>query len=115
MLAVVWPFGAPVRFADTGGAQTRYAQTVRAFLPVSAALLGHTTRPEEPVETMSSLLMADQLVLLRQDPLNTKSVRPQGRTAGVGIFRERQIKEKAGNTFLEELRRKQSDYSNTDS
>jgi hypothetical protein len=34
------------RFADPGGAQTRYAQTLRAFLPVSAALLGHATRPE---------------------------------------------------------------------
>jgi hypothetical protein len=45
MLAVVWPFGFPARFADSGGAQTRYAQTVRAFFPESPALLGHTTRP----------------------------------------------------------------------
>ena len=53
MLAVVWPFGSPARFADTGGAQTRgacpepcrRAQTLRALSPVSAALLGHTTRP----------------------------------------------------------------------
>ena len=52
MLAVAWPFGSPARFADTGGAQTRCAQTVRAFFPVSAALLGHTTRPEETPETM---------------------------------------------------------------
>jgi len=45
MLAVAWPFGCPARFADTGGAQTRYAQTVRAFSPVSAALLSLATRP----------------------------------------------------------------------
>ncbi len=69
MLAVVWPFGFPARFANPGGAQTRgawpessrRAQTVRAFSPVSAALLGHTTRPGETTETMSPLLMADQL------------------------------------------------------
>ncbi|GJL68193.1 MAG: hypothetical protein NPIRA06_08280 [Nitrospirales bacterium] len=46
MLAVVWPFGSPARFADTGSAQTRCAQTLRAFSSVSAALLGHATRPE---------------------------------------------------------------------
>ncbi len=46
MLAVVWSFGFPPRFANTGGSQTRFAQTMRAFFPVSAALLGHTTRPE---------------------------------------------------------------------
>ena len=50
MLAVVWPFGFPSRFADSGGAQTRFAQTMRAFSPVSAALLGHTTRPGEAAE-----------------------------------------------------------------
>ena len=54
MLAVVWPFGFPARFADSGGAQTRYAQTLRAFSPVSAALLGHTTRPGETAEKMNS-------------------------------------------------------------
>ena len=51
MLAVVWPFGFPSRFADSGGAQTRCAQTVRAFFPESPALLGHTTRPGETAET----------------------------------------------------------------
>ncbi len=50
MLAVSWPFGFPARFADSGGVQTRYAQTMHAFSPVSAALLGHTTRPEETSE-----------------------------------------------------------------
>ena len=45
MLAVVWLFGSPARFADSGGAQTPFAQTVRALSPVPAALLGHTTRP----------------------------------------------------------------------
>ena len=45
MLAVAWPFGFPARFANTGGAQTRYAQTMRAFPPVLAALLGLATRP----------------------------------------------------------------------
>jgi hypothetical protein len=45
MLAVVWPFGPPARFADSGGAQTPFAQTMRALFPVPAALLGQTTRP----------------------------------------------------------------------
>ncbi len=45
MLAVVWSFGSPARFADSGGAQTPFAQTMRALSPVPAALLGHTTRP----------------------------------------------------------------------
>ena len=48
MLAVTWPFGCPPRFTDFGGAQTRYAQTVRAFSPKSAALLGLVTRPGSP-------------------------------------------------------------------
>jgi hypothetical protein len=43
MLAVARPFWCPARFADTCGAQTRFAQTMRAFSPVSAALLGHAT------------------------------------------------------------------------
>ena len=45
ILAVMWPFGYPARFADTGGAQTRSAQTMRAFPPALAALLGHIARP----------------------------------------------------------------------
>jgi hypothetical protein len=45
VLAVAWPFGFPAQFADYGGAQTRYAQTVRALFPVAAALLGLATRP----------------------------------------------------------------------
>jgi hypothetical protein len=49
MLAVAWPFGCPARFTNTGGAQTRSAQTVLAFFPVSVALLGHATRPGEPI------------------------------------------------------------------
>jgi hypothetical protein len=53
MLIVVWPFGSLARFADTGSAQTRYAQTMRAFSPVSAALLGHTTKPGEAADTRS--------------------------------------------------------------
>jgi len=28
---VLWPFGFPVRFANPGGAQTRFAQTMCAF------------------------------------------------------------------------------------
>ena len=64
LLAVVWPFGSPARFADSGGAQTRYAQTLRAFFPVSAALLGHITRPGETAEIMSPLLMAGQFATL---------------------------------------------------
>ncbi|HSF08120.1 MAG TPA: hypothetical protein VLA60_01835 [Nitrospirales bacterium] len=31
IVAVAWPFGCPTSFADFGGAQTRYAQTMRAF------------------------------------------------------------------------------------
>jgi hypothetical protein len=52
----MWPFGFPVRFANPGGAQTRCAQTMRAFVPVLAARLGHTTRPGKTVETMSLLI-----------------------------------------------------------
>jgi len=52
MLAVACPFGSSARFADTGGAQTRCAQTMRPFSPMSAALLGHTTRLAETVETI---------------------------------------------------------------
>ncbi len=95
MLAVVWAFGFPARFADTGGAQTRCAQTLRAFSPVSAVLLGHTTRPEETAETMSPLLMADQLAepalsfegLIQGQPVD-RSVHLKGRAAGVGHWKE---------------------------
>jgi len=59
MLAVVWPFGFPVRFADSGGAQTRCAQTVRAFSPESSALLGHITRPGETAETEKEQVKMD--------------------------------------------------------
>jgi hypothetical protein len=45
MLAVAWPFGCPPRFTDTGGGQTRLAQTLPAFSPVPVARLGHATRP----------------------------------------------------------------------
>ncbi|HBP90870.1 MAG TPA: hypothetical protein DD706_24655 [Nitrospiraceae bacterium] len=55
MLAIMCPFGFPARFADTGVAQTRCAQTMRDFFPVSTALLGHIIRPGEPAETMSPL------------------------------------------------------------
>jgi hypothetical protein len=47
MLAVAWPFGCPARFTDTGGGQTRLAQTLPAFFPVPVARLGHATRPED--------------------------------------------------------------------
>ena len=47
MLAVAWPFGCPARFTGTGGGQTRLAQTLPAFSPMSVALLGHATRPGE--------------------------------------------------------------------
>jgi hypothetical protein len=76
MLAVAWPFGFLARFADSGGAQTRYAQTMCALSPVPAALLGHTTRPEETAETMSPFLIADQLALLRQGPPIHENIRP---------------------------------------
>ena len=92
MLAMLRPFGVPVRFADSGVAQTRCAQTMRDFSPVSAALLGHTTRPGETTETMSPLIMKDQLaepVLsllegLKQGPPLDKSTHPWARTAGIG-------------------------------
>jgi hypothetical protein len=45
MLAVAYPFGCPARFTDTGGGQTRLAQTLPAFSPVAVSLLGHATRP----------------------------------------------------------------------
>jgi hypothetical protein len=97
MLAILWPFGFPVRFADSGVAQTRCAQTMRAFSPGSAALLGHITRPGKPSETMSLLIIVGQLtepVLsllegLKQDPPIDQSVRPQSRPAGVGQVKRR--------------------------
>jgi hypothetical protein len=107
MLAVMWPFGSPARCADSGGAQTRYAQTMRAFSPVSAARLGHTTRPgktaemqqtePKPVTPRSTSLdgtdvshrRAGQLVALRQGPPIHENVRSRGRAAGVGQWEER--------------------------
>ena len=56
MLAVLWPFGFPARFAAPGVAQTHFVQTVPAFSPVSAARLGHTTRLGERAETMSPVM-----------------------------------------------------------
>jgi hypothetical protein len=88
MLAVMWPFGSPARFADSGGVQTRYAQTMRAFSPVSAARLGNTIRPGETAETMSLLIMEGQLAALRQGPPIEWSVRPWGRVVGVGQWEE---------------------------
>jgi len=61
MSAILCPFGFPARFADAGVAQTRYAQTMRDFFPVSTALLGHIMRPGEPAETMSPLIMEGKL------------------------------------------------------
>ena len=91
MLAVVWPFGFPARFANTGGAQTRgacpessrRAQTMRAFFPVSAALLGHITRPGETAEKTSHLILGDQRSALTQSPPVDWSVHLQGWAAGV--------------------------------
>jgi hypothetical protein len=40
-------FGGPARFTDTGGWQTRLAQTLPAFSPLPVARLGHATRPEK--------------------------------------------------------------------
>jgi hypothetical protein len=68
MLAVTRPSGSSARFTDFGGAQTRYAQTVPAFSPKSAALLGHVTRPGGIPETMCPLIMEDQFAALRQCP-----------------------------------------------
>ncbi len=58
MLASSWPFGCPARFIDTGGEQTRFAQTLLAFIPVPVALLGHATRPREFGPERNSLLWA---------------------------------------------------------
>ncbi|WP_447962592.1 hypothetical protein [Nitrospira sp. Ecomares 2.1] len=55
-----------------------------ALSPVAAALLGHTTRPEETAETMSPFLMAGQLAepalsqvegLIQASPIS-ESIRP---------------------------------------
>ncbi len=89
MLAVLWPFGFPTRFANTGGAQTRCAQTVRTFSPVLATLLGHTTRPARTAEAMRLLIiMEGQLATLRQGPQENMSVHSESRTAGVGHTEE---------------------------
>jgi hypothetical protein len=60
MLAVAWPFGCPARFTDTGGAQTRCAQAMCAFSPVSAALLGHATRPGDPTKVSRRQLKCEE-------------------------------------------------------
>jgi hypothetical protein len=83
MLAVLWPFGFPVRFADSGGAQTRgacpessrRAQTMRAFFLVSAALLGHNTRPEKLTERMGPFLIWRANSRGSNKPAKKKSVR----------------------------------------
>ncbi|TFG63495.1 MAG: hypothetical protein E4H32_04330 [Nitrospirales bacterium] len=75
MLAVARSFGFPAWFADTGGAQNRCAQTLRAFFPVLAALLGHTTRPGENAETMSPLLMAGKLAVPKRGQPVDKRIR----------------------------------------
>ena len=90
-------FGFPARFAGSfglaqdrsGGAQTRCAQTMCALFPVSAALLGHTTRPVETPETVQPFFMEDQLAELvlsfveglKQGLPVICSVRPQGPTS----------------------------------
>ncbi len=48
ILTVAWPSECPARFTNTGGGQTRLAQTLPTFSPVPVALLGHATRPGEP-------------------------------------------------------------------
>ena len=77
ILAMLWPFGFPAWFADPGVAQTRKAQTMRAFSPESAALLGHITRSGEAAEMrrfffeLSNLLlnaMTIQTLEAPQDP-----------------------------------------------
>ena len=79
MLAVMWPFGFPARFADPGGAQTRYAQTMRTFSPWLAARLGHDTRPGEMAGALPPLIMGNQLAALGQGPPISLSVLPWGR------------------------------------
>ena len=54
-----------------------------ALSPVPAALLGHTTRPEETAETMSSFRMAGQLASLTPGPLINESIRLWSWAAGV--------------------------------
>ncbi|MGB5055801.1 MAG: hypothetical protein WBO24_15540, partial [Nitrospirales bacterium] len=61
ILAMLWPFGFPARFADPGVAQTRKAQTMRKFFPGSAALLGHITRPGKLADTRIPLIVVGQL------------------------------------------------------
>jgi len=105
---MLWPFGFPARFADPGVAQTRKAQTMRAFSPGSAALLGHITRPGERAETLSLLIIVDQptestlsnVEGLRQGPPADKSIRPCGRTTGVGQRKGANLRKKRSTTYL---------------
>ena len=55
MLTVVWPSGFLSLLTVTGGAQTRYAQTLLAFFPVAVARLGQATRPGSLIFKNSSL------------------------------------------------------------
>ena len=96
MLAVAWSFGCPARFADSGGSQTRYAQTMRPFFPESAALLGHATRPGEPREVRSPFIMGpwnciqsmkrreEQLLRSGNISLKIRAFALGGRPTGVG-------------------------------
>ncbi|WNM63776.1 hypothetical protein [Candidatus Nitrospira neomarina] len=79
-------WGRPAGVAETRGVypeQCRGAQTMRAFPPGSAALLGHTTRHGKPAETLRPLISEDQLAestlsyveRLRQGSPADKSIR----------------------------------------
>ncbi len=85
MLAVMWPFGSPARFADSGGTQTRCAQTLRAFSPVPTALLGHTTRPGKRDEKMILLIYGIPTPTLGQGLPSEKNVHPESRAEGVRL------------------------------
>ncbi len=76
----------PLRFVDSGVAQTRYAQTMCALIPVSTAQLGLATKPEELGDLRRFLFMVDQCVELKQSPPVVERVRPWGRTAGVSAW-----------------------------
>ena len=79
MLAMLWPFGFPVRFADTGVAQTRCAQTMRAFFSV----VGCTARPHHKARGDCSDRFASKSDLARdlaapKAGILSKSVIPAG-------------------------------------
>jgi len=117
MLAVAWSFGCPAAFADSGGPQTRQAQTVRPFSPESTALLGQATRPgeiREGVQTNSRGLNKARITIRASAPeasqqASNKKLTSWDRRFSVNSEEERvicKLKARLGLFLIERMKRK---------